>query len=65
VGRRSAFWSAARKVRVARAFAGDTLKLEDGTRVFLAEIDAPRGDAPMQRNRRANSKRWLYIARYC
>ncbi len=32
--------------RVARVFAGDTLLLEDGTRVFLAEIDAPSGDAP-------------------
>lgn len=32
--------------RVVRAYAGDTLELEDGTRVFLAEIDAPRGDAP-------------------
>jgi endonuclease YncB( thermonuclease family) len=32
--------------RVVRAFAGDTLELEDGTRVFLAEIDAPSGDAP-------------------
>lgn len=32
--------------RVVRAFAGDTLELEDGTRVFLAEIDAPHGDAP-------------------
>lgn len=32
--------------RVVRVFAGDTLLLEDGTRVFLAEIDAPSGDAP-------------------
>ncbi|MGD9966270.1 MAG: thermonuclease family protein [Hyphomonadaceae bacterium] len=32
--------------RVARVFAGDTLQLEDGSRVFLAEIDAPSGDAP-------------------
>lgn len=32
--------------RVARVFAGDTLLLEDGTRVFLAEIDAPGGEAP-------------------
>ena len=32
--------------RVVRAYAGDTLELEDGTRVFLAEIDAPRGEAP-------------------
>jgi len=32
--------------RVARVFAGDTLLLEDGTRVFLAEIDAPSGEAP-------------------
>lgn len=30
--------------RVVRAYAGDTLELADGTRVFLAEIDAPRGD---------------------
>lgn len=34
------------EARVVRAYAGDTLELEDGTRVFLAEIDAPRGDAP-------------------
>ncbi len=34
------------KSRVVRAYAGDTLELEDGTRVFLAEIDAPRGEAP-------------------
>lgn len=27
-------------------FGGDTLLLDDGTRVFLAEIDAPNGDAP-------------------
>jgi endonuclease YncB( thermonuclease family) len=32
--------------RVVRVYAGDTLELEDGTRVFLAEVDAPRGDAP-------------------
>ena len=32
--------------RVARVFAGDTLLLEDGARVFLAEIDAPSGEAP-------------------
>jgi endonuclease YncB( thermonuclease family) len=32
--------------RVVRAYAGDTLELEDGTRVFLAEIDAPSGEAP-------------------
>lgn len=32
--------------RVVRVFAGDTLLLADGTRVFLAEIDAPSGDAP-------------------
>lgn len=31
--------------RVVRVYAGDTLELEDGSRVFLAEIDAPRGDA--------------------
>jgi endonuclease YncB( thermonuclease family) len=30
--------------RVVRAFSGDTLELESGLRVFLAEIDAPRGD---------------------
>lgn len=29
---------------VARAFAGDTLELDSGLRVFLAEIDAPRGE---------------------
>lgn len=33
--------------RVVRAYAGDTLELEDGTRVFLAEIDAPSGEAPL------------------
>jgi endonuclease YncB( thermonuclease family) len=31
--------------RVVRAYSGDTLELESGLRVFLAEIDAPRGDA--------------------
>lgn len=30
--------------RVVRAYAGDTLELDSGLRVFLAEIDAPRGD---------------------
>lgn len=32
--------------QVVRAFAGDTLLLESGMRVFLAEIDAPRGEQP-------------------
>jgi endonuclease YncB( thermonuclease family) len=32
--------------RVARAYNGDTLELDTGLRVFLAEIDAPRGEAP-------------------
>ena len=32
--------------RVARVFGGDTLLLEDGTRVFLAEIDSTSGEAP-------------------
>jgi endonuclease YncB( thermonuclease family) len=31
--------------RVVRAYNGDTLELDTGLRVFLAEIDAPRGDA--------------------
>ena len=31
--------------RVVRAHAGDTLELDSGLRVFLAEIDAPRGEA--------------------
>jgi len=31
--------------RVARAFDGDTLVLESGLRVFLAEVDAPSGEA--------------------
>jgi endonuclease YncB( thermonuclease family) len=31
--------------RVVRAYSGDTLELETGLRVFLAEIDAPRGEA--------------------
>lgn len=31
--------------RVMRAYNGDTLELESGLRVFLAEVDAPRGDA--------------------
>ena len=31
--------------RVARAFSGDTLVLDSGLRVFLAEIDAPQGEA--------------------
>lgn len=30
--------------RVVRAFNGDTLELDSGLRVFLAEIDAPRGE---------------------
>ncbi len=30
--------------RVVRAYAGDTLELDSGLRVFLAEIDAPRGE---------------------
>lgn len=30
--------------RVVRAMSGDTLVLESGLRIFLAEIDAPRGD---------------------
>lgn len=32
--------------RVVRAFSGDTLLLENGERVFLAEIDAPTRDQP-------------------
>lgn len=32
--------------RVVRAYSGDTLELDTGLRVFLAEIDAPRGEAP-------------------
>lgn len=32
--------------RVARVINGDTLLLESGLRVFLAEVDAPRGDQP-------------------
>jgi endonuclease YncB( thermonuclease family) len=31
--------------RVVRAYNGDTLELDTGLRVFLAEIDAPRGEA--------------------
>lgn len=31
--------------RVVRAYGGDTLELDSGLRVFLAEIDAPRGEA--------------------
>ncbi len=31
--------------RVVRAYNGDTLELDSGLRVFLAEIDAPRGEA--------------------
>lgn len=34
------------EARVVRAYGGDTLELDSGLRVFLAEIDAPRGDAP-------------------
>lgn len=30
--------------RVVRAYNGDTLVLDSGLRIFLAEIDAPRGD---------------------
>ncbi len=32
--------------RVVRAYNGDTLELDSGLRVFLAEVDAPQGDAP-------------------
>ncbi|MEJ0058649.1 MAG: thermonuclease family protein [Terricaulis sp.] len=32
--------------QVVAAFNGDSLELDSGLRVFLAEIDAPRGDAP-------------------
>lgn len=32
--------------RVVRAFSGDTLVLDTGLRVFLAEVDAPQGDQP-------------------
>lgn len=32
--------------RVVRAYNGDTLELESGLRIFLAEIDAPAGDEP-------------------
>lgn len=32
--------------RVVRAYGGDTLELDSGLRVFLAEIDAPRREAP-------------------
>jgi len=32
--------------RVVRAHSGDTLELDSGLRVFLAEIDAPRGEQP-------------------
>jgi endonuclease YncB( thermonuclease family) len=31
--------------RVVRAYGGDTIELDSGLRVFLAEIDAPRGEA--------------------
>ena len=31
--------------RVVRVYGGDTLELESGLRVFLAEVDAPRGEA--------------------
>lgn len=32
------------EARVVRAYNGDTLELDNGLRVFLAEIDAPRGE---------------------
>ena len=32
--------------RVVRTYNGDTLELASGMRVFLAEIDAPQGEAP-------------------
>jgi len=32
--------------RVVRAYNGDTLELDSGLRIFLAEIDAPQGEAP-------------------
>lgn len=34
------------KGRVVRAYSGDTLVLDNGLRIFLAEIDAPRGEEP-------------------
>jgi len=34
------------KGRVVRAYNGDTLELDTGQRIFLAEIDAPRGEQP-------------------
>lgn len=39
--------------KVAAAANGDTLTLESGLRVFLAEIDAPRGDQPYARQAQA------------
>jgi hypothetical protein len=39
--------------QVARVFTGDTLQLQSGLRVFLAEIDAPRGDDPYAAQARA------------
>lgn len=39
--------------RAAAAFNGDSLELDSGLRVFLAEIDAPRGDAPYARQAQA------------
>ncbi len=38
---------------VAAASSGDTLTLDSGLRIFLAEIDAPRGDAPYARQAQA------------
>lgn len=34
------------QARVVRALSGDTLELDNGLRVFLAEVEAPRGDEP-------------------
>ncbi|MGE0740169.1 MAG: thermonuclease family protein [Hyphomonadaceae bacterium] len=39
--------------RVARVFNGDTLILDDGLRVFLAEVDAPRGEQAYARQAQA------------
>ncbi len=36
--------------RVVRAYGGDTLVLDNGLRVFLAEVDAPREEAEPDAN---------------
>jgi len=51
--------------RVTRAMNGDTLELDSGLRIFLAEIDARGANSPTQRRRRRSLRRSRCIARCC